>query len=130
MRCAAITRAGERCRLDATRGSYCYQHSPETVEERRRNARRGGRVGGNGRSSGLSETAEAKRYIKSLVAKLLREEVERDIATACFMGLNVLARYIEVERKIREIEDIEARIAALEKSRNTERREGDREWRV
>ncbi len=92
MRCAAITKAGERCRLDATHGSYCYQHSPETVEERRRNAQRGGKAGGNVRSSGLSETAEAKRYIKALVAKLLKGEAEREIATACFMGLNVLAR--------------------------------------
>jgi hypothetical protein len=28
--------------------------------------------------------------------------VERDVATACFMGLGTLARFIELERRIRE----------------------------
>ena len=101
MRCAAITRAGERCRLDATVGSYCYQHSPETAEERRRNARKGGLKGGNGRP-GVAEITEAKSWIRALISRMLKGEVERDVATACFMGLNVLARYIELERKIRE----------------------------
>jgi hypothetical protein len=32
LRCAAITKGGSRCKLDTTHGSYCYQHSPETVE--------------------------------------------------------------------------------------------------
>ena len=32
MRCAAITRAGERCKLDATSGSYCWSHAPENAE--------------------------------------------------------------------------------------------------
>lgn len=106
MRCAAITRAGERCRLDATHGSYCYQHSPETAEQRRRNARKGGKAGGQGRP-GLSEISDAKTWIRGIVGKLLGGEVERDIATACFMGLNVLARYIEIERKARELEELE-----------------------
>src|SRR5215207_7490563 len=113
MRCAAITRAGERCKAEATHGSYCWNHAPEFAEARKQRARKGGARGGNGRSSGLSETAEAKRYIKSLVARLLRGEVEREIATACFMGLNVMARYIEVERKLREQEEIIERIEAL-----------------
>src|SRR5215211_8754066 len=115
MRCAAITRAGGRCRLDATHGSYCYQHSPETAEERRRNARKGGRAGGNSRP-GVAEITEAKSWIRGLISKLLKDEIERDIATACFMGLNVLARYIELERKIRETEELEERLAALEKA--------------
>ncbi len=123
MRCAAITRAGGRCRLDATHGSYCYQHSPETASARSRNARKAGRAGGNGRSSGLSETAEAKRWIRGLVAKVLAGDVERDVATACFMGLNVLARYVELERKIKETEDFEQRLEALERER-----QGGRKW--
>jgi hypothetical protein len=102
VKCSAITKGGTRCRLDATHGSYCYQHAPETAEERKRNARRGGKAGGNGRSSGFSETAEARRRIKAIVEGLLRGEVDRDTATACFMGLNVLARYVELERKLEE----------------------------
>ena len=122
MRCAAITRAGERCRLDATVGSYCYQHSPETAEERRRNARRGGLKGGNGRPQRSSaEIREAKSWIRGLISKMLRGEVERELATACFMGLNVLARYIELERKIKETEELEERVAELEAAEAEER---------
>jgi hypothetical protein len=114
VRCAAITRAGGRCKSVATEGTYCWNHAPEKVEARKQRASRGGKTGGNGRSSGLSETAEAKRWIKALVSRLLKGEVERDVATACFMGLNVLARYIELERKIRVQDEVLERLEALE----------------
>jgi hypothetical protein len=114
VRCAAITRAKERCKAEATHGSYCLNHAPETAEARKQRARKAGRTGGNGRSSGLSETAEAKRWIRELVAKTITGDVNRGVTTAAFMGLNVLARYIELERKIREQEEILERIAALE----------------
>ena len=113
MRCSGITRGGARCRLGATHGSYCYQHSPETVEERRRNASRGGKAGGNGRP-GRGEVTEAKGFVRGLVNKLIKGEVERDTATAAFMGLNVLARYIELERKIKEQDELEERLTELE----------------
>ena len=113
MRCSGITRGGARCRLGATHGSYCYQHSPETVEERRRNASRGDKAGGNGRP-GRGEVTEAKGFVRGLVNKLIKGEVERDTATAAFMGLNVLARYIELERKIREQEEVLDRMEKIE----------------
>jgi hypothetical protein len=40
--------------------------------------------------------------------------LQREIATACFMGLNTLARLVELERRIRETDELEARIEALE----------------
>jgi hypothetical protein len=101
---------------------WCYSHRPDLAEERSRNARRGGKAGGRGRSS-LSETAEAKRWIKGLVSQLLRGDVQRDVATACFMGLNVMARYIEVERRLKETEELEERISALEDEQR------DQDWR-
>ena len=115
MRCAAITKAGGRCQGTATGGAeYCYAHDPARAEERKRNARRGGSAGGNGRPSGLLETTEAKRWVRGLVAQLLRGEVERDVATAAFQGINVLARLIELENKLKLTEEIEERLDALE----------------
>ncbi len=128
MRCAAITRAGGRCKLVATEGTYCWNHAPEKVEARKQRASRGGKTGGNGRSSGLSETAEAKRWIKGLVGQLLKGEVERDVATACFMGLGTLARFIELERRIREQDEIEERLAALEELQPDNTGGGYRAW--
>ncbi len=40
--------------------------------------------------------------------------MERDTATAAFMGLNVLARYIELERKIRDQEEVLERMEKIE----------------
>jgi len=114
VRCAGITRAGGRCSHTATADTFCHLHHPDRAEQRRRDASRGGKTGGNGRSSGLSETAEAKRWIKGLVGQLLKGEVERDVAPAAFQGINVLARYIELERKIKETEDLEERLVELE----------------
>jgi hypothetical protein len=113
MRCAAITRAGERCRLDATLGSYCYQHAPETAEERRRNASRGGRAGGNGRP-GVSEISDLKAQLRRLAADVLSGQVARGDAIAVNQILNTRARLIELERKIREQEELTERLEALE----------------
>ena len=43
----------------------------------------------------------------------------RDIATAAFQGLNTLARLVEVERKVREQEEVLARLEALEEAEAT-----------
>jgi len=114
VRCTAITKGGSRCSHTATADTFCHLHHPDRAEQRRRDASRGGRAGGNGRSSGLNETGEAKRWIRVLVGQLLKGEVERDVATAAFQGINVLARYIELERKIKETEDLEKRLVELE----------------
>jgi hypothetical protein len=112
--CSAITKAGTRCRLDATHGSYCYQHSPETVEERRRNARRGGKAGGNGRPSAIADVLEARSYTKGMISRLLKGDLSRDVAAGAFQGINTLMRVVEQERRIRESDELEARIEALE----------------
>jgi hypothetical protein len=39
VRCAGITRAGERCKLDATSGSYCWSHAPQNAAARKSRAR-------------------------------------------------------------------------------------------
>ena len=124
MRCAAITKAGERCKGEATHGSYCWNHAPEMAEARKQRARRAGKAGGNGRPGGLSEVAEGKRYIRGLVARLMNGSVARETATACFMGLNVLARYIELERRLIEQQEVLERIEALELERPDSGAEG------
>jgi hypothetical protein len=98
---------------------WCYSHRPDLAEQRKANARRGGRAGGRGRSS-LDETEQAKKYIKGLVSQLLKGQVRREIANSCFTGLNVLARYVELERRIHEQDELEQRIEALERRQRTQ----------
>ena len=118
MRCAAITRAGARCKLDATHGGYCYQHAPETQAERQRNASRGGQAGGNGRA-GVSELASIKRDIRRTVDGVLDGSVERGIAAVGFQGFNVLLKAVETERRVKETDELLERLERLETEQGT-----------
>jgi len=119
-RCAAITRAGERCRLDATHGTYCYQHAPETARERQRNASRGGKAGGNGRA-GVSELTAIKGGIRATIDGALAGEVERGVAAVLFQGFNVLLKAVETERRIREQDELLERLEDLERAHESRR---------
>jgi hypothetical protein len=113
VRCAAITRGGSRCKLEATHGSYCWSHAPETTEQRRRRASRGGRAGGNGRP-GTSEIAEVKAQLRGVIGEVRTGALDKG-AGAVVGGLyNTLLRAMEVERRIREAEETEGRLKALE----------------
>lgn len=104
MRCSAITKGGERCRLDATNGSFCWFHDPENAEERKRRGRRGGKA------RGASELSEVKREIRTVVADVLGGRVERGVGAVVFQGYNTLLKAVEVERKVKETEELEERI--------------------
>ena len=117
MRCAAITKAGERCKLDATSGSYCWSHAPENAAERRARARRGGKA------RGASEMAEVKREIRRVIEAVDKGETERGVGAVLFQGFNTLLKAVEVERKIVEQEELEGRLEALEQAQ-----EGGKRW--
>lgn len=119
MRCAAITKAGERCRLDATSGSYCWAHAPENAEARRAKARRGGKARGAG------EMGQIKREIRSVLGGTLSGRIDRGVAAVCFQGFNTLLKAIDTERKIRELDELEERIERLEEQ---QRQKGGRRW--
>jgi hypothetical protein len=110
MRCSAITKGGDRCKLEATTGSYCWSHAPETAEARRQRGRRGGKARGTGELSAI------KREIRTVITDALGGQVERGIAAVVFQGYNALLKAVEVERKIREQEELEARLEALEQA--------------
>jgi hypothetical protein len=115
-RCSAITRAGTRCQGLATQGSnFCWSHHPSTVEARRQRASKAGQAGGNGRARGATvELLEGRRYARRLIDQLTRGEVDRGVAVACFQGLNTIARFLEIEAKIRQTEEFGERLEALE----------------
>jgi hypothetical protein len=89
--------------------THCYQHDPARSEERRRNASRGGKSKGN------SEISDLKAQLRKLAANVLSGEVARGDAIAVNQILNTRARLIELERKIREQEELEERLEALER---------------
>lgn len=116
MRCAAITRAGERCKAEATHGSYgsyCWSHAPETAEARKQRARRGGQAGGNGRP-GVGDVAQVRQEIRGVLSGVLRGQIERSTGSVMFQGFNTLLRAFEVERKIKETDELEPRLIEIE----------------
>ena len=110
MRCAAITRAGERCKLEATSGSYCWSHAPENAEECKWRAQRGGkaRVGASG------ELEEIKRRLSDLATDVLEDRIDKGTAAVAGQLLNTYIRAVSVELKVREVTELVARLEALE----------------
>ena len=107
--CQGIKRDGGRCTVVVGPGqTHCYQHDPSRAEDRRRNASKGGRSKGN------PKLAKLDRQLEDLAADTLAGDVERGVAAVVNQILNTRVRLLEVERKIREAEELEARLEALE----------------
>jgi hypothetical protein len=131
-RCAFIKDSGERCRGVPIRGSsLCSAHDPSTQERRRRGAARGGR---RTRSNPVREEIdEIRRLLRGATGELsLPESLEvarelgkkpRTLSRGDLIALgqlcNVRLRLLEVERRIREADELEERIRALEESLTT-----------
>jgi hypothetical protein len=120
MRCEAITRAGTRCKARATEGSsWCYNHDPARAAERSRNARAGGKAGGNGRPSPGRNLELIDKTLSAIIGGLLRLgknplPVNRRDAAVAVQALGQRIRLAEVERRMLEYEDLERRVAELE----------------
>jgi hypothetical protein len=114
--CAGIKRDGGRCAVVVGPGvTHCYQHDPGRAEERKRNASRGGQSKGNRRLGDLD------KQLQALATDALEGTVERGVAAVVNQIINTRIRLIEQERKIKELEELEAeqrlqaeRLAALE----------------
>src|SRR5215210_8347314 len=116
--CTATKRNGEPCTLPAN-GSQglCWAHDPKNAEKRRRGASRGGKAKAN------RELPQLKGLLEDLTEQVLSGELETGRAAVANQLINTRLRAIELERKIREAEELEARIEALEQPQ-----QGGRQW--
>ena len=115
--CAAIKPNGVRCQARAMEGyAYCYNHNPEFADERRLNASKGGKQGGRGRPArpGAEGLQDIKDLLADLTSGVLSGEVTRDVAVAANQLLNTSLRALELERKWKEVVELEARLEAVE----------------
>ena len=119
-RCQGIKRDGGRCTVAVAAGvNWCFNHDPARAEERRRNASRAGK------SAGGREIRDLKRRISDVVDAVLEGSQDRGRAAVAIQGLNALRGAVELERKIKETEELEARLEDLERS---QAKPGGRRW--
>jgi hypothetical protein len=92
------------------RGStLCAAHHPDYQERRRAGARRGGKARGTG------ELAAIKAEIRAVIGAVIGGRMSRGVGAVVFQGYNTLLRAVEVERKVRELDDLEDRLGTLER---------------
>jgi hypothetical protein len=108
--CRATKRNGSPCTAAVTGSNgYCWAHDPANADKRRRITSRAGSSRGSG------EISDLKKQLKDLAEGVLSGEVGRSEAAVVNQILNTRARLIELERKIREQEELEERLEALER---------------
>ena len=121
-RCSGIRVDGGRCGAQAIRSSeHCVNHHPDYEDARRRRNSKGGKRGGRGRPQ--VELSDIKLQLHDLVEDVLTGKQETGRAAVANQLINTRLRAIELERKIRESDELEARIEALEHPQ-----EGGRQW--
>ncbi|MDP8973788.1 MAG: hypothetical protein M3N45_11620 [Actinomycetota bacterium] len=86
----------------------CWVHTKENADARRRGQSRGGR-GRAGR-----ELADLKRRILETVDGVLAGTLDRGRAAVGIQGLNALRAALELERRVKETEELESRLIELE----------------
>ena len=120
-RCQGLKRDGGRCTASVAPGvQWCFNHDPERAADRKRNASRAGK------SSGGREIPDLKRRISDVVDAVLEGSQDRARAAVAIQGFNALRGVLELERKVKEQEEVLERIEALERSAETT--EGARAW--
>jgi hypothetical protein len=108
-RCRATKANGEACKGTAT-GShgYCWAHAPENAEQRHRAASKAARSKPN------REVRAFKQEVKDLIADVKAGGQDRADAAVMLQGYRVLKDFVELERKIKEQDDLVDRIEELE----------------
>jgi hypothetical protein len=93
----------------------CYAHDPAYQLDRKRDARRNGKRGGRGRPNpGTADLRRLQSRFEDLADKVLAGTVDRADAAVASQCLNGARASIAASAKLRELEDIEARLDALE----------------
>jgi hypothetical protein len=119
VQCTAVKRNTERCTLPANGPQgLCWAHDPANAEKRRRGASRGGKAKAN------RELPSIKARLEDLTERVLSGELPTGPAAVANQLINTRLRAIELERKIKETDELEARIEALER----DTKEGGSRW--
>jgi hypothetical protein len=112
-RCAGKKGDGSPCeRIVGSSREYCYAHDPSYAEDRKRAASKAARSPAKGRS--YSEIREIKGRLEALYGAVLEGSVTRQAAAVANQIANSQLRAIELQRRVREQDELEERVDELE----------------
>ena len=107
--CAGVKVKGGRCTAPPLPGEeWCYGHHPDYADKRRRNAARSHKT-----RSASPEIARIKDKLATLADEVMGSSVDRGDAAVASQVFNVLLRAIGMELKIKEVEELEAKLEEL-----------------
>jgi hypothetical protein len=110
-RCRGIKRNGDPCSLSANGADgFCWAHSPEHAQERRRMASRAGK------SKPRAEVHLLKTEIKSVISDVKAGGLDRNDAGVMIQAYRCLKDFIELERRVKETDELVERLTQLEES--------------
>jgi hypothetical protein len=112
-RCAGQKGDGTPCeRIVSASHEYCYAHDPVYAEDRKSAASKAAKSPTRSRSN--TEVREIKGRLNDLYAAVLEGRVERAAAAVANQIANTQLRAIELERRVREQDELEERLDELE----------------
>jgi hypothetical protein len=124
-RCAGKKGDGTPCeRIVSASHEYCYAHDPVYAEDRKSAASKAARSPAKSRSA--TEIREIKGRLKDLYTDVLEGRAERGAAAVANQIANTQLRAIELERRVREQEELEERLDELEDLLEEAERSGTR----
>ena len=114
--CRATKASGDPCKAPATGlHGYCWAHDPANAEQRSRMASKAAR------SRPSRELAGLKTQLEDLTEDVLSGKLETRRAAVANQLINTRLRAIELGRKIKETDELEARLEALEQQKGGSR---------
>ncbi len=107
-RCSGLKGDGGRCeRIVTGTNPYCFAHDPALAAARRAAASKAGRT------KPSKEIKAIKEKITTLIDEVGSGDRDRNDAAVMLTGYRTLIGYLEMERKVREIDEVRAEIDEL-----------------
>ena len=121
-KCRGAKRDGSRCTVAVNPPQiYCWWHAPDNSAKRQKAAARGGK-GKAGRA-----LKELHALLEDLTKRVIDGELETSRGAVANQLIGTRIRLFEYERRLKELEEFEARIEALEQAQH--QKAGNR-WRA
>ncbi len=115
--CGGTKRDGSRCTATVQPpNAYCWAHNPSNAEQRKRAAAKGGR----GRVCG--DVKALRLQLRQLTDWVISGELETARGAVSAQLINTQIKLLEYERKVKEQDELEGRLAELEQATGKENR--------